>query len=315
MVRSEFTFPSADGMTDIYAVEWVPDGPVRAVVQISHGLAEHVLRYEPLAAWLTERGFAAAGHDHLGHGTSVAPGAPRLCFGPKGSWDFLVEDIETRRRLLVERFPGVPVFLLGHSMGSFLARTYLIRCPGRVAGALLMGTGQVPAVPLVFGRALASVQVRKLGNGTPAPQLDRLVFGHYNDRFAPSRTAFDWLSRDPDNVNAYMDDPLCGGVPTAGLFRELLRGLSLVSRPALLKRMDPGTPVLLASGALDPVGNYGRGVEQVLRVFRRAGVQDVTMKLYPGLRHEILNEDYREEVFQDLYRWMTQRLPAKEAVL
>ena len=151
MVRNEFTFPSADGRTGIHAVEWTPDMALRAVLVLSHGVSEHILRYEPLAAYLTERGFAVAGHDHLGHGLSVAAGAPRLYFGPRGSWDWAVQDLYARRELAGQRFPGLPVFLLGHSMGSFLARTYLIRYPGTVAGAILMGTGQMPPALVAAG--------------------------------------------------------------------------------------------------------------------------------------------------------------------
>ena len=144
MVQNEFVFPSADGKTGIHAVDWVPETAPRGVLLISHGVSEHILRYGPLASYLTERGFAVAGHDHLGHGTSVAAGAPRLYFGPKGSWSWVVQDLYARRELAGRRYPGLPVFLLGHSMGSFLARTYLIRYPGTVAGAVLMGTGQMP---------------------------------------------------------------------------------------------------------------------------------------------------------------------------
>ena len=142
MVRNEFTFLSADGHTNIHAVEWLPEGGVQAVLQISHGVAEYILRYEPFAEYLTARGFAVVGHDHLGHGDSVASGGARLYFGPRGSWNWVVDDIYTRRCLAGRRLPGVPYFLLGHSMGSFLTRTYLIRWPGTVDGAVLSGTGQ-----------------------------------------------------------------------------------------------------------------------------------------------------------------------------
>lgn len=170
MVRNEFTFPSADGRTGIHAVEWTPDMAPRAVLVLSHGVSEHILRYEPLAAYLTERGFAVAGHDHLGHGLSVAAGAPRLYFGPRGSWDWAVQDLYARRELAGQRFPGLPVFLLGHSMGSFLARTYLIRYPGTVAGAILMGTGQMPPALVAAGRVLAAREARKVG-GPPFQPL------------------------------------------------------------------------------------------------------------------------------------------------
>ena len=169
MVRNEFTFPSADGRTGIHAVEWTPDMAPRAVLVLSHGVSEHILRYEPLAAYLTERGFAVAGHDHLGHGLSVAAGAPRLYFGPRGSWDWAVQDLYARRELAGQRFPGLPVFLLGHSMGSFLARTYLIRYPGTVAGAILMGTGQMPPALVAAGRVLPPGRPERWGTAIPAP--------------------------------------------------------------------------------------------------------------------------------------------------
>ena len=161
MARNEFTFPSADGKTAVHAVEWLPEGQPKAVLQISHGVAEYILRYEPFAEYLTVRGFAVAGHDHLGHGSSVAPGGARLYFGPKGSWHWVVDDIYTRRDLLGKRFPGIPLFLLGHSMGSFLARTYLIRYPGTLDGAILMGTGQMSSALIAGGRAVSGTIFRR----------------------------------------------------------------------------------------------------------------------------------------------------------
>ena len=186
MVRNEFTFPSADGRTGIHAVEWTPDMAPRAVLVLSHGVSEHILRYEPLAAYLTEWGFAVAGHDHLGHGLSVAAGAPRLYFGPRGSWDWAVQDLYARRELAGQRFPGLPVFLLGHSMGSFLARTYLIRYPGTVAGAILMGTGQMPPALVAAGRVLAAREARKVGDRHSSPLVNKLAFEAYNQKFAPN---------------------------------------------------------------------------------------------------------------------------------
>lgn len=309
MVRSEFTFPSADGKTAIHAVEWLPEGAIRAVLQISHGVAEYILRYEPLAAYLTARGFAVVGHDHLGHGASVAEGAPRLYFGPPGSWDLVVEDLYTCRRHCARRFPGVPLFLLGHSMGSFLVRTYLIRHPGTVDGAILMGTGHMRPGFLAVGKAFAAHEIRRLGAERPSSAVAWLSFGAYNRTFAPNRTAFDWISANAANVDAYVADPLCGGNPTMGLFREMLRGLSFISRFEHLKRMDPATPVIFLSGSMDPVGEFGRGVRRAFRAFQKAGVRDAAMKLYPGLRHEILNEADRERIFGDLFQWMVQRIP------
>ncbi len=312
MVRNEFTFPSADGRTAVHAVEWLPEDRPRAVLQISHGVAEYILRYEPLAEYLTARGFAVAGHDHLGHGGSVAPGGARLYFGPKGSWNWVVDDLYARFCLLKKQFPDIPLLLLGHSMGSFLARTYLIRYPGTVDGAVIMGTGQMSPALVAAGRAVAALERRRVGEDQTSPVVDRLAFGAYNKQFAPNRTGFDWLSLNPENVDRYIADPLCGGNASIGLFREMLWGLRFISRPENLKKMNANTPVLFISGAMDPVGDCGRGVRRAYRSFQRAGVRDVSIQLYPELRHEILNEACREDVCRDLYLWLAEKAGLEE---
>lgn len=304
MVKREFTFPSADGKTAIHAVEWLPEGAPRAVLQIAHGVSEYVLRYEDFAGYLTERGFAVVGNDHLGHGLSVSDGAPRLYFGPKGSWNWVVEDMESLRKLTHRHFPNLPYFLLGHSMGSFLTRTYLIRYPGTVKGAILMGTGQNPDAMLVGGKALASVLARKVGRENASDVVEKLAFGAYNKAFAPNRTGYDWLSVSEENVDAYIADPLCGGMASTGLFLELLDGMAFIKKPANLRHMNMATPVLFISGDRDPVGGMGKGVRAAYDSFRRAGVRDAELKLYPGLRHEILNEDCRAQVYDDLWEWI-----------
>ena len=316
MTRNEFTFPSADGKTGIHAVEWLPEGHPRAVLQVSHGVAEYVLRYEPLAEYFTARGFAVAGHDHLGHGGSVAPGGARLYFGPKGSWNWVVDDLYTRYNLLKKQFPDIPLFLLGHSMGSFLARTYLIRYPGTVDGAVIMGTGQMSPALVAAGRAVAALERRRVGEDQASPTVDRLAFGAYNKQFAPNRTGFDWLSLNPENVDRYIADPLCGGSASIGLFQEMLGGLRFIAKPGNLKKMNANTPVLFLSGAMDPVGECGRGVQRAYRSFLKAGARDVSIQLYPELRHEILNEACREDVCHDLYLWLTEKagLPREEPV-
>ena len=310
MVRNEFTFLSADGKTPIHAVEWLPESQVRAVLQISHGVSEYILRYEPFAEYLTARGFAVVGHDHLGHGQSVAEGSARLYFGPKGSWNWVVDDIDQRRNLAKEKFPQVPYFLLGHSMGSFLARTYLIRYPGAVDAVVIMGTGQMPPAVIAVGMAVAAEEARRVGEDQVSPLVDKLSFGAYNKRFAPNRTNFDWLSLNQDNVDRYIADPLCGGNATIGLFREMLGGLSFIAKPKNLKRMNLNIPVLFISGEMDPVGDCGKGVQRAYESFRKAGVRDVSLKLYPELRHEILNETCRETVYDDIYQWLAAKVPA-----
>ena len=309
MARNEFTFLSANQKTPIHAVEWLPEGEVRAVLQISHGVSEYILRYEPFAEYLTARGFAVVGHDHLGHGNSMTPNSKPMYFGPKGSWSWVVQDIEARRTLAREKFPGLPYFLLGHSMGSFLARTYLIRHPGKVDGAVLMGTGQMAPILIAGGKAVAAAEGLRVGEPNPSPLVQMLAFGTYNKVFAPNRTGFDWLSVNPENVDSYIADPLCGGNPSIGLFREMLGGMSFIARPEELQKMDMTTPILFISGAMDPVGDCGKGVRRAYASFQRAGVQDVSLKLYPELRHEILCESCREMDFEDIFLWLPSKLP------
>lgn len=310
MQKKEFTFPSADGKTAIHTVEWLPEEPPAAVLQIAHGVSEYIDRYEPLAAYLTQRGFAVVGNDHLGHGTSVAPDAPRLYFGPPGSWQFVVDDLYSLRDLVGKEFPGCPYFLLGHSMGSFLTRSYLIRYPGTVDGAILMGTGQMAPALIAGGRLIAARECRRVGETHTSPVVDRLAFGSYNKPFVPNRTAFDWLSVNQENVDRYIDDPLCGESATVGLFREMLGALAAIRTPKNLRRMNASTPIFFISGSMDPVGDFGKGVQRAAESFRRAGVRNVQLKLYPGARHEILNDDCRETVCRDLYDWLAALLPA-----
>ena len=292
MVKREFTFPSADGKTAIHAVEWLPEGTPRAVLQIAHGVSEYMLRYEDYARHLTERGFAVVGNDHLGHGLSVAEGAPRLYFGPKGSWNWVAEDMEQLRKLTHEKFPNLPYFLLGHSMGSFLTRTYLIRYPGTVDGAVIMGTGYMNAAATAASLAVIRAECLR------------------NRRFAPNRTSMDWLSLNPDNVDTYLKDPLCQGNASAGLFREMLSGIRFVCKEDNIRKMNHHTPILFISGAMDMVGDCSKGVERAAAAFRKAGMRDVTVKLYPELRHEVLKEACHEQVYEDIDRWLESKLAA-----
>lgn len=310
MVRQEFTFLSADGVTQLHTVLWLPEGEVRAVLQLVHGVSEYILRYEPLAEFLAGHGFAVVGHDHLGHGLSVAEGKPRLYFGPRGSWDWVVADVRTLQESTRRKFPGVPYFILGHSMGSFLLRTYLARHPGTVDGAIIMGTGHMSAPVLAAAKLFAAWQIRRVGEQNPSPAVMKLSFGTYNRMFAPNRTPYDWVTLSRATVDAYVTDPMCGENPSIGLFREMLDGMAFMGRPENIRNMDADLPVIFLSGAMDPVGGCGRGVEKAYRLFQKNGMKRVSMKLYPQLRHEILNEDCREDIFRDILHWLTEQLPA-----
>lgn len=307
---SEFTFLSSDGKTQLHGMLWEPEGmAVRAVLQICHGVAEHIARYDGFARALNEQGIVVAGHDHLGHGKSLPEDGTPVYFGEGNTWNTVVDDIYVLHQRLKQRYPDVPLCIMGHSMGSFLTRTYLIRYPGTVKAAVIMGTGWQPQAAITGGLALANAIAAVSGENATSELVTELAFGSYNKLFAPNRTKVDWLSADESNVDDYIADPLCGADATVGLFLQMLRGLRFNQTPGNIDRMDKNAPILLIAGQDDPVGNMGAGVRRTHDAFKRAGVRDVTLKLYPGLRHEILNEAaMRDTVYGDIGAWMARVL-------
>ena len=307
MIQSfDFSYPSSDKIHAVHVREWVPEGRPRGMVQIVHGVAEHIGRYDPAARFLAARGYVVCGEDHLGHGLTA--GGKFGYFAPKNGWDLVVRDVRRLRELEGAKHPGLPYVILGHSMGSFLTRTYLIRWPGTVDAAVLSGTGQESAAAVASGKALAETLCRLRGPGYVSKTVNDLSLGAYNRTFKPNRTPSDWLSRDEVMVDAALADPLCNFMPTVAMFRDMMGGLQFIAARKNLARMSKDTPVYFFSGDQDPVGSMGRGVRRVEEMFRAAGCTDVTVKLYPGGRHEMLNEINRQEVFQDLFVWLEQKL-------
>ena len=301
MVKEEFFYPSADGEHTIHAVLWRPEGPVRGVVQIVHGICEYALRYEPFAQFLTGHGFAVTGNDHLGHGQSVKDPSE---YGYFTQWSHLVRDVRALRELAGEKLPGLPYFLLGHSMGSFVARTYLIDYPGTVTGCALSGTAHHPPVGVALGKLVTSFGDPKKVNKV----FYALSIGAYNKSFAPTRTSADWICRDPQVVDAYLADPMCNFPTKGGMNHAMMTGLGRVGNARELAKMDKATPVYFFAGDRDPVGSMGRGVRKVYALFQKAGVRDLTLKLYPGGRHEMLNETNKDQVFADVLAWLEEHL-------
>ena len=300
---TEFTFPSKDGIHKCHASLWTPEGEPRAVVQIVHGVADYMGRYDHFARYLADHGFVVCGEDHLGHGRTVDDGKYGY-FGKKGGWTLVTADVRQLRLLMGEKYPGVPYFLMGHSMGSFLSRTYLCAYPGTVDGCILSGTGQEKAAVVAAGKAVSSVVCALRGPDAVSP----LSLGSYNKQFAPNRTTADWICRDEAVVDAYLKDPFCTFEPTAGLVRDMMGGLQYISSEKALSQMDPSTPVYLFSGDRDPVGGNGEGVKKVYGFFKDHGTADLTMKLYPGGRHEMHNEINKGEVYADVLAWLEKHI-------
>lgn len=308
--RRTLTYPSADGRHTIRAVEWLPDGTPRGVLQIVHGIAEHMGRYAHVAEFFTRRGYVVCGEDHLGHGATVTDGKYGF-FAPEGGWDLVARDVYALRRLEGERWPDLPYVLLGHSMGSFLARTCLIRWPGTVDAAVLSGTGQERAALVAFGRVVSGLLCRWRGPDYVSPLVYALSLGAYNARVHPAPGQGDWTTRDSEMAAGRKQDPLCNFRPTVSMFRDMLGGIAWIGREENVRRMDGDMPIYLFSGDRDPVGDMGAGVRRVAALFRRCSCRDVTVRLYPGGRHEMLNERNKDEVYADVLSWLDEHTGKK----
>ena len=305
----DFFFASSTGCNDIHARICVPDTPApKAVVQIAHGIAEHIERYDDFMRFLAEYGFIAVGNDHLGHGKSAASLDEIGIFAESNGWSYVVQDMRALRDRIREDYHDIPYLFFGHSMGSFLTRTYLIRYPYEYDAAILSGTGHQSAA-LVNGGYLAAQLLTKLkGPHASGKMLNDMAFGSYCNRIPERRTEYDWLSRDPETVDKYIADPLCGFICKCSLYRDMMGGLKFLTNQHNIDKMNKDAPIYFMSGAEDPVGDYGVGVEKAYKAFCDAGLTDVTIRLYPGGRHEMLNEINREDVKQDILNWIMERL-------
>ena len=283
--------------------EYRPEGDPVGILQVIHGLGEHQGRYVSFARFLAENGFAAYTSDLPGHGPAAAETGSLGRF-PRGGWLQAAEAQHALLERIMELWPGKPVFLFGHSMGSFLARSCLILWPGGLQGCILCGTGHLARPLVAAGSAAAEVTAKLRGEGNTSEFLRKMAFGSYNQRIPEAASPNAWICRDEAVVAAYDADPLCGLTPSSGLIREMMRGIRLITDPAKQKRMDPELPVLFISGEEDPVGEYGAGVRRALESFRKAGMKRAELKLYPGDRHELLNEPDRDAVCGDILAWL-----------
>lgn len=305
---TDFKFSSANGVSDVHGRMWIPNSAVRGVVQIVHGVAEYVERYHDFASFLAENGYLVAGDDHLGHGYTVRDESERGWFGEKDGWLTLVKDEKRLHDLLAQWYPGVPMVLLGHSMGSFISRTYICLHPEDFDACVLSGTGYHAGIVARMGMMMAKREIAKNGSQYRSKTLKNIAFGGYLKGIESPIGENDWINRDEAAIRAYDADPLCGFVPTAGLMYDMMSGLNMICRDKYLERMDKTMPVLFISGGADPVGAWGRGVRAAANRFRWVAMRDVTVKLYPGARHEVLNELNCREVWGDVLAWLGEKI-------
>lgn len=301
MKKESFSFPSHDGKNTISGCIWLPEGEMRGMVQLLHGMQEYIARYDAFAQYLTEQGLLVFGHDHLGHGETAAP-EDRGYMGDVDGYLHMLEDAHTATLLQKEAHPGLPVVMIAHSMGSMIARMYLAKYAGELAGMILSGvTQKVPALPLA--KWLMGREVKKQGYRGTSPLAEKLVFGKHNTHFEGEGCRVSWLTRDAAVREAYLADPLCTFPFTAAAYTDLMHMAERIFSPGFYASVPHDIPVLLAAGAEDPCGGYGKGVEREYEKLLSTGA-NVSLKLYPDMRHEILNEIGKEAVWADFLEFI-----------
>ncbi len=304
MKQTEVTYLSSNGKTPIHMYIWEPEMPPKAILQVTHGITEHIGRYLEFARYFTELGYIVAGNDNIGHGLSQDPDNPKpMYFGPKGSWKYIENDIAHCRLELKERFPELPHCLVGLSLGSFAVHTLLIKRSDITDAAILAGTGHISKIEAFLANFLVKREEKRFGDSVNTPLVQKLTMGDYNAKFKPCRTDSDWLCSDEAAVDAYIADPLCGNGFTVGSFRDLLEAMAFCSDSSHMKEMNKNIPIFLLSGKCDPVGNSGKGVETIFRSFQKHGIP-VEMRLFEGMRHDIFRETERISVFTAIETWL-----------
>ena len=304
-----FTFKGEDGFT-VHALKWLPVGHVRAILIINHGMAEHIDRYDGIARFMASRGIAVYGEDHRGHGRTAGGPEEYGIFSEDRGWMKVLADIRILCLKAADEYPGVPLFMLGHSMGSFFTRHYLSLYGSELKGAVISGTGRHGAPLLWAAGLLAQMECRIKGVRHISTLLDKLSFGAYNKPFKrPEATGFEWLCSDPDQVRLYVEDPACGFVSRSALYRDLFYGLKIINRKSSFRSTPGELPLLILSGEEDPVGGKkGDGVKRVAEAYKQSGSGDLILILKKGQRHECLNEPGQEKLYGEIFDWLTARI-------
>lgn len=305
--KEEFYISSSDGVSQLHGILWEPVGEVKAVLQISHGMVEYIGRYDRFARYLNEAGIVVVGNDHIGHG-KTSKEEDRGYFGGKEGSGMVVDDLYLITRKTKEKYKDIPYFVMGHSMGSFMIRRYIMTYGNEVDGAIIMGTGSQPASKLIGGKLILGILKAVKGDRHRSKFVDKLNFGSYNKRIRHNRTDKDWLTKDTEIVDAYLKEPMCNFIFTLNGFETLRSVTSFIQKKENIAKIPENLPIFLVSGEEDPVGNYGKGVIKVYETYRKHGIKDIEMKLYPGDRHELVNETDYEAVYKDILSWIEKKV-------
>lgn len=303
--KKTFSFRSSSNLAEIFACSYYPAATteLKGVIQIAHGMAEHHERYEEFINVLNNNGYVVYINDHLGHGKSVAKDSELGYFGKKNGHLYLVEDMKILTDIIKKENPDLPVILFGHSMGSMLARLYTEKYGNQIKATIYCGTcGANPAATV--GINIVNLIAKIKGDHYRSKFIDKLAFGAYNKRCTPQRTSFDWLTTDNDIVDKYIQDPYCGFLFTTYGYRDLMNLIVVINRNDWYTSVPLELPIYLIAGEEDPVGNYGKGVKEVYDGLVDSKHTDVSIKLFNGDRHEILNEANKNDVFKSIISWL-----------
>ena len=298
---------SKDSKNSLNTVIWETEKEPVGVLQIVHGMAEYIDRYDDFAKYMTEHGFNVIGHDHLGHGYSVSDERDYGFFAEENGDKIIIEDMHSVTQYAKEKWEELPNFILGHSMGSFCLRQYLTKYSNDVFGAIIMGTGWIPSAAALLGKTIATNTCKSKGSHTVNPLLIKLTLEPYNKPFAPARTNCDWLSKDEKQVDLYVNDKLCGFDFTAGAYKDFFTVLEKIAKNKQLIGMRKSLPILITSGSVDPVGGK-KACEKLNAQYKRCGIDDVTLKLWENDRHEILNELDKSDVYDYICTWLNSKI-------
>ncbi len=312
---TQSVYPSSGSRVLIASYVLSPVGiEPKGIVQISHGMCEYFARYTQFARYLCSLGYIVCGNDHLGHGMSIPPGGSLGYFGQKDGWSVLIDDLAVLTDKMQKKYPDLPYYLLGHSMGAMVARLYLTRYSEKLTGCILSGTPSNNLFANV-GIKMANSVIHSKGLNYRSPVLSNLAMGRYNARIKNPNTQFDWLTRDRITVALYQSDEKCNFIFTAAGFRDLFRLVQHCTSPRCVMDVKQKLPLLFLTGTADPVGGYGLGVRRIISAYKAAGFKDVTSFMYRDARHEVLNEINRTEVYKDISDWLERHLPQKQKEL
>ena len=309
MKATEYKLATSDNQ-EIQVYEWLPDDDTKitGILQIVHGMAEHGKRYTHFAHFLNKQGFVVYASDHRGHGKTAGKVENLGFFGKKNGWDRVIADLKVLSSHIKDKYPELPFFILGHSMGSFLTRKYILKSPFKLNGAILSGTGGNPGILGRIGVFITRFLMLFYPKNSQSKLMDKLSFGSFNAKFKPNRTAFDWLSRNDEEVDKYIEDPYCGAIFSLKFFEDMITGLLFVSRQSNVNKTPEDLPIYIFSGSFDPVGNFGKGPTELYGKYKKAGVKDIKIRLYEGARHETLNEINRDEVYNNILQWILSQM-------